>query len=81
MLTLATAAFAVRYTYHTTKGKIPDQLVFGRYMILPIDHIADWIYIHQRKQAQIDKEIICEKTTRIYHNYRVGDKVMTLTKS
>ena len=30
---------------------------------------------------KIDKDVICKNTTRIYHNYRVWDKVMTLTKS
>ena len=75
------AAFAVRSTYHRTKVKISDQLVFGQYMILPINHVADCRYIRQRKQAQIDKDVIHENTTRICHNYRVGDKVMTLPKS
>ena len=46
---LAAAAFSVRSTYHMTKGKILGQLVFGRDMILPINHILDWIYIRQRK--------------------------------
>ena len=50
-------------------------------MILPTNNVADWRYIRQRKQAQIDKDAICENTTIIYHNYRVGDKVMTKTKS
>ena len=81
MVILVSAAFVVSSTYHTTKGKIPVQLVFGRYMILPINHIADWRYIRQRKHAQIDKDVIRENTTIIDHNYRVGDKVMTLTQS
>ena len=54
---LAAAAFAVHSMYHRTKGKIPDQLVFGRDMIPPIDHIADWSYIRQRKQAQTNKDV------------------------
>ena len=51
---LATAAFAVRSTYYRGKGKIAGHLVFGQDMILPINHEADWRYIRQRKQAQID---------------------------
>ena len=63
------------------KGKSPGQICFGRCMILPINHVADWRYMRQRKQVKIDKDVIREKTTRIDHNYRVGYKVMTKTKS
>ena len=49
---LAASAFAVRSTYHQTKKKSPGQLVFGRNMILPINHIDNWRYIRQQKQTQ-----------------------------
>ena len=39
------------------------------------------MYIRQHKQTQINKDIICENTTKIYHDYRVGDKVMTIDSS
>ena len=45
-------------------------------MILPINHIASWRYIRQRKQTQIEKDVICENSTRIDHDYRFGDKVL-----
>jgi hypothetical protein len=35
-------SFAVRSKYHTTFQSTPGQLVFGRDMIFPIYHIADW---------------------------------------
>ena len=73
---LAASTFAVQSTYHRTKDKIPCQMVFGRDMILKINLIADWRYIHQSKKTKINKDFICEKSTRIDHNYRVGDKVM-----
>ena len=50
-------------------------------MILPINHLADWRHICKRKQTQINKYVARENTTRIYHDYRVGDKVMTKTRS
>ena len=81
MVILASAPFAVRYMYHTTKSKIPGQLVFGQDMILPINHVVDWRCVHQRRQTQIDNYVIRENTTIIDHNYREGNKVMTLTKS
>ena len=51
---LAVAAFAVRATYHRTTQKSPCQLLFVRYMILPINHLYNRRLIRQRKQAQID---------------------------
>ena len=60
---LAAAALSVRATYHQTK-KSPGQLVFGRYMILPINHIAKWRLINQRKQLKIDKDLILKNSTR-----------------
>ena len=41
MVILAAAAFAVRSTYHRNKGKSRVQLVLDRYMIPPINHIAE----------------------------------------
>ena len=66
--------------YHSKKIKIMGQLVFSWDMILPINHVADWRYIGQSKQAQIDKDVICENTTIIDHDYVLGDKVITLNK-
>ena len=78
---LAAAYFELKYTYHRKKGKSPGQIVFGQDLILPINHISSQRYKRQREQAQIDKDVIRENTTRIDHNYRVGDKLMILTKS
>ena len=50
-------------------------------MILPITHIENWRYIRQSKQTHIDNDVIRENAKRIDHDYRVGDQVMTLTKS
>ena len=78
---LAAAAFTLRSKYHMTKRKSPGHIVFGRDMIVPMNNITDWIYTRQRKQAQIDKDVIQEKTTKIDHYYRVEDKLTRLTKS
>ena len=78
---LAAAAFVVPSTYHTTKVKSPVQLVFGRDMILPINHVADWRYIRQLEQAQIYKYGIHENSTRTVHAYIVVDQVITITIS
>ena len=50
-------------------------------MILPINHVADWRYIHQHLKTQINKDVARENTNRINHNYRVVDKVKTNIRS
>ena len=60
---LDTAVFAVQPTYHRKKDKSLAQLVFDIDMILPIDHVADWRKIWQRKQKQINKYINRENNT------------------
>ena len=70
-----------RYELRTTGlKKIPDQLVFGRDMIQPINHLVNWRLIRQRKQAQIDKDVIHENSTRVNHNYIIGDWAMVREK-
>ena len=81
MKILATSAFAVRSTYRRTKEKLPGQNFFGQYMILSINHVVDWRYICQHKQTQIEKDVICENTTRINYDYRLGGQVMMRIKT
>ena len=78
---LATDSFTLQSTYHKTKDKSLGHFVFGWDIILPINHVVDWRCIRQRKKAKIDKDVISEKTNIIDHDYRVGDKLMTWTKS
>jgi hypothetical protein len=73
---LTAAAFALRSTYHTTLRATPGQLVFGRDMILNIQHKADWTAIKARKQQLIRKNNQIENSKRIPYTYRVGDLVM-----
>ena len=73
---LAATAFAVRATYHTTLQKTPGQLVFGRDMILNIEHKANWEYIRARKQALINKNNLRENSKRKHHTYQKGELVM-----
>ena len=77
---LAAAACAAQSTYHKTKQKRLVHLVFSKYMIPPINHVADWRCISQRKQNQLDKYVICENITIIDHDYRVADQVMMGSK-
>ena len=61
----AATAFAVRSTYHIPKEKITFQLVFGRYIIIPINNVSDWRYIRLCKHTQINKDVNRENTTII----------------
>jgi hypothetical protein len=73
---LAAAAFALRSTFHTTLQATPGQLVFGRDMILNVQHQIDWTAIKRRKQELIRKNNRIENAKRIPYQYRVGDQVM-----
>ena len=73
---LSATAFAIRSTYHTTLQKSPGQLVFGRDMILNIQHIANWEIIKKRKHRRINKNNKYENRKRISYNYKIGDKVL-----
>ena len=54
------------------------QLVFGQDKIPPIKHIANWIYIRQWKQEQIEKGVIRKNFTRINYDYNIGYKVIVI---
>ena len=49
-------------------------------MILPIIQLVNQRFIRQHKKAQIEKDVIFEKSTRIDHDYRVGDQIMVSKK-
>ena len=73
---LASAAWAIRSTHHTTLQATPGQLVFGRDMLLNAKFIADWEAIRLRKQKDSDKNNARENGLRIPHDYQIGDKVL-----
>jgi hypothetical protein len=52
---LTAVVFALCSTYHTTLRAMPGQLVFGRDMILNVQHITDWTAIKKHKQHPIYK--------------------------
>ena len=73
---LAATAWAIQSTYHTTLQATPGQLVFGRDMILPIEHIANQHNIEFRKQLKINQSNLRENKKRIEWDYQPGDKVL-----
>jgi putative transposase len=73
---LASAAFAIRSTYHTTLQATPGQLVFGRDMLLPIKFKANWAEIKTRRQDEMRRNNERENKTRKVHEYKIGDKIL-----
>ena len=73
---MASIGFAIRNTFHTTLQATPAQLVFGRDTFLPMRIQADWSYIQERRQNEINRNNRRENKTRIEHTYRVGDRVL-----
>ena len=54
----------------------PDQLIFGRDIIIQIKYTVDWGLIHQQNKTQINKEIIRKNRNQVDHYYNFRDKVM-----
>ena len=73
---LSAVAWAIRSTYHTTLEATPGQLVFGRDMILNVQHIADWHYINSQKNKKIKENNKRENAKRLFHKYKAGDKIL-----
>jgi len=72
---LASAAWAIRSTFHTTLGATPGQLVFGRDMLFDLSFKANWKDIKERKRTRIEDSNKRENSKRIRHTYNVGDLV------
>ena len=56
------------------------QLVFGRYAILNIKHVANWEHIRHRKQLLINNNNMRENMQRNNHQYNIGDKILVKRK-
>ena len=73
---LGAAAFVMISTLTSLKGYCLGKFVFGRDMILPIEHTVDWELTCQRNQTQINKYNIHENRNQVDQDYNVGDKAM-----
>jgi hypothetical protein len=58
----ASAAYAIRSTFHTTLRATPGQLV------LPINFMADWGAIEQQRQKEMGRNNKRENASRISHD-------------
>ena len=78
---LTAAAFIVRPTKHRLEAFTMTQLVFGRDMIILINHIVYWRLIFQNKRDKIINDNVYGNTSRIDYDYQVGYKVMRKNKA
>ena len=56
------------------------QLVFGRYTILNIKHVADWEHILQHKEFRINHNNMCKNIRQNNHQYKVGNQILVKLK-
>jgi hypothetical protein len=70
---LASAAWTICSTSHTTLGATPGQLVHGQDMLFDLSFKANWKNIKERKMARIDDSNQRKNAKRISHTHCVGD--------
>ena len=75
---IASIAFAVRCSHHSTLNATPGQLVFGRDMLLDIAYVPNYQNAWRRKQKRINYDNIRENSKRVSHDYQVGEHVYIL---
>jgi hypothetical protein len=73
---LASVAFALRATYHTSMQASPAQMVFGCDMIFPMMYVANWHHQRNNQLQQMQRDAARENANRIDHRYNVGDLVL-----
>jgi len=73
---IAAISFAIRSTWSTTMRATPGQLIFGRDMLLNVQHLVNWHYMQTRRQRIAVENNARENSRRIPHEYKVGDKVL-----
>ena len=71
---LASVAWAIRSTHHTTLQALPAQLIFSCDMLLNVKLIADWEAIRLRKPNVIDTNNARENSLRVYTNRGVRER-------
>lgn len=77
---LSATMFAIRATFHTTLQATPAQLVFGRDAIMNTKFEANWHLIKTNKQKLIHINNKKENNKRLYHEYKVNDRVLSESK-
>ena len=72
---LASVAYAIRCSHHSTLNATPGQLVFGRDMLLDLKFEPNYEQMWAKKQKRIKYDNIRENSKRVAHDYKVDDYV------
>jgi hypothetical protein len=75
------AAWAICSIYHTVLKASPGAAIFGRDMLFDIPFVADWHKIGERRLSLTDCGNQHKNAKHIDYDYKVGDKVLVISKS
>ena len=75
---LASVAYAIRCSHHSTLNATPGQLVFGRDMLLDLKFEPNYEKMWAQKQKRIQYDNIRENSKRAAHDYKVDEYVYIL---
>jgi hypothetical protein len=70
---LASVAYAIRCSHHSTLNATPGQLVFGRDMLLDLKFEPNYEEMWAKKQKRINYDNIRENSKRASHDYKVDE--------
>ena len=77
---LATCIHVTRSSINQTMQTSPGALVFQRDMLFDIPVIADLDAVRNKRQLQINNNLIRSNKRRIHYNYQPGQHVMVMTE-
>jgi transposase InsO family protein len=70
---LASVAYAIRCSHHSTLNATPGQLIFGRDMLLDLKFEPNYKQMWAHKQKRITYDNVRENSKRISHDYKVDE--------
>ena len=76
---LASVAYAIRCSHHSTLNTTHGQLVFGRDMLLDLKFETNYEQMWAKKQKRFKYNNIRENSKRAAHDYNVDDYVYIIT--
>ena len=65
--------WAIRSSYHTTLKATPGQLIFGRDMVLDVEHISVLFSLRKQNQIKIDAADKRKNSKQVDYDWQVGD--------
>jgi transposase InsO family protein len=76
---IATATYSLRASVHRSLKASPGSIAFHRDMLLDVPLLINMETLRQQRQALVDQTLLDANKKRRFHDYRVGDEILTLT--